>query len=346
MPERSVSHIMQRITLALAALLAVALAPDGAIAQSYSITGNVRFQLGDNGLPIPLEIGSGIPPVPMGNVIATPAATAKQFAPGGGLPRNLTLPPLAFTAPNVPINLPIYFANPNAFEFQTSISAVFPASTASFRAGGRTGPPVATYVVPGVGFMRYNAIANQFGGPGHPIFGGTANIALVGGLGAPCSGATCIFQLQPNTPPNAFGGPLGAASTFYRTPPSPGAFTAAVTPLGQITGIGSPVGLGQSDAGTHFAGPWTTGRVTVSMPGQFPPLLAMITGQDNRTPGGLGTISLVSGGIVKRTGGTAGDVPAFGWLNITVVPEPSVALQVSAGLGMLALLAGLRRSRH
>jgi hypothetical protein len=96
------------------------------------------------------------------------------------------------------------------------------------------------------------------------------------------------------------------------------------------------------------AGPFTTGMVTlqVTMQGiNLPVRSVMLAGYDNRTPGGLGNIQVVSGLLANSINGAAGGFP-IGWkMRIRVIPEPEAALQMTAGIMALVWL-GRQRSRR
>jgi len=244
-------------TLAFALLL---LAPAGsAVAATYSITGNARFQVG-NGLPSPI----GLTPAPGGRVVAIPGATIQQDS---ASPRRITLPASRLVTPGTPLVLGIAFSNPNAFQIATSQSVRFPRAAAVFSAGGRTG--MATEVIPVApsASIRYTSTSNQFGGPARPLFAGKRELALAAGASAPCTGPpACVALFASFAPAGQIGGPLGASATAMHPAASPGAFVATVTALGKIQALGTPLAPGLAVDVTSVAGPWTTGRVTVSVP--------------------------------------------------------------------------------
>lgn len=336
---RRISRTLQRSTrLVVSLVLAAALGDAPALAQTYSITGNVRYQVG-NGLPIPMTLA----PVPIGRAQAVPGATVQQsFI--AGLPPKITMPASQLTAPAVAMTLPVFPINPAQLQLQTAISAKFPRVSAVFQAGGRTGAATTTRNVLGVGLVRYQALLNQFGGPGLPSFGGNASIALPALGTPPCGpGPGCVAIFAPYMPGSAFGGPLTWTSAVTQIAPSPGLFAATIGPLGTILGLGLPLGPGIANLQTSFAGPWTTGMVTVSVPSAVPPQFFQLTGSDNRTPAGLGTISLVSGGLTQRS--IDGPNATRAWLNLTIVPEPATTLQVACGFAGLQALRRLRRRR-
>ncbi len=103
-------------------------------------------------------------------------------------------------------------------------------------------------------------------------------------------------------------------------------------------GIGGTATFGVFGSRVTF-GSWTTGTATITLP--YPPTLSFRTGSDNRTPGGLGQINLVTPIAVNSTLG--GFIPMFGTLTLNFVPEPGTPLLLGSGI---ALLAVLHRRRH
>jgi hypothetical protein len=93
--------------------------------------------------------------------------------------------------------------------------------------------------------------------------------------------------------------------------------------------------------------PWTTGRVTVSAAGGsgFPTRLVR-SGYDNRTPGGGGTIQMVTPRLTHWAAGSHwGDIAV---LRVQFAPEPEGWLLLATGLSLLAVLnhSGAGRARR
>jgi hypothetical protein len=112
--------------------------------------------------------------------------------------------------------------------------------------------------------------------------------------------------------------------------------TQMVTPMGAGNGVGAATS-------TSWGGPMTTGRVVVNAknPG-ISSTKWTNTGADQRTAGGKGQVSLVSGGLSVRTSfgvGTGGTERTMLTLKL---PEPSMALGLLVGI---AGLAGVSRRR-
>jgi hypothetical protein len=197
------------------------------------------------------------------------------------------------------------------------------------------------------GLMRYTKTTHQFGGTaqfGEPTKSAftnalaqgiqTVNVALNGGGGAAnCkydSGAnpTCkaIFAFASVAVTGAQGGTMGFANSTPGGTPTPnvGRIFMSVDPLGAITVVVGPTNTtapksGLPNAATSFGGPWTTGRLKVSVTQAIPPNpleIFTITGSDARGADGKGTISLVSGAMANRE--VTGPNSNRGWLNFCV----------------------------
>jgi hypothetical protein len=117
--------------------------------------------------------------------------------------------------------------------------------------------------------------------------------------------------------------------------------TVMITQLGTPTGPGTGMGLAQTS--TSWGGPLTTGMVTVQLiltgPDALPSTYSN-TGNDQRTVGGQGMVSLVSGSLASRNISGPGTSRTLLTLQL---PEPSMALGLIAGV---ALLVGVSRRRN
>lgn len=127
-----------------------------------------------------------------------------------------------------------------------------------------------------------------------------------------------------------------------------GRVTPAGRPVSPATQVIAPGGTGMgagAQTSTTWGGPLTTGRVVISVmnAGQAPGVFTN-TGSDQRTAGGMGQVSMVSGQMSLRT--SPPPVPPQGGSERTMLtiklPEPSMALGLIAGAG---LLAGVSRRR-
>ena len=95
------------------------------------------------------------------------------------------------------------------------------------------------------------------------------------------------------------------------------------------------------------AGRFTTGMVTlqITMQAGLPVRSVMLAGYDNRTPGGLGNIQVVSGTLANGFNGAAPGGTPLGWkMRISVIPEPSASFGLAAG-ALALLLVGLLHAR-
>jgi hypothetical protein len=107
-----------------------------------------------------------------------------------------------------------------------------------------------------------------------------------------------------------------------------------------LGGPGTDMGLGQTS--TSWGGPLTTGMVTVQQlaGGTLQPSTWSNTGNDQRTPGGQGMVSLVSGSLSSRNISGPGTSRTLLTLQL---PEPSMALGLFVGV---AALVGVSRRRN
>ena len=235
--------------------------------------------------------------------------------------------------------------------------------TAMFSAGGRSGPAIFTWCpglpLPTASFnpscspattatlitptpalqnmsLRYEATGAQFGGISQASVGGGADVVLragmpafpckataVGGTATQCSAAFSVVSVNSVA---AGGAPLGFKLSTIPAP-SPG----NIHPIG-VLGGGTVTAVGATPNGTfpknnvlNYGAPWTTGKVTIRAP-----LAAggaetfFLQGADNRVDG-IGSISLVSGGLSSRS--LSGDNANRTWQNLVVSPfsVPSIS---------------------
>ena len=352
------------IAIGILLFTAPALSARGEFYTYFSVVGGgAQFQIGD-GLPVPLQN----PKTAMGGPIGTwtmfppllipvtphPGKALVKLGTVGGNPRKFTMPPGLFRrkAPGRKA-----LAGP-AGEVRTNIEFSAPAQTLGsvvFKAGGRTGPPIATYLI-GKAAIQYTKTVAQFGGPmqtrlapvtpprkfvylgnppcKHPAFGGLD--------------VTCDAQLLAWSPgPLAvFGAPVGFTQMTSAPPPmSPNLVHASIpSPDLLIAKSASAAMTGvATDHATSWGFPWTTGRVIVSQSvaiGGYE--VFTITGKDSRV-NGFGTISLVSGALSTRK--FSGPNANRAWMRITM-PEPGAAISAVAALAVLGLCQGAARRRR
>ncbi len=354
-----------RLTSLLAAFAIVAGMAATAQATMHPLTGNLRFQIGD-GLPLPITFQ----PAPNGAVLPIPGAYV-SLPPGTGPARDLVfVEGKEFQYAVSTRNLPVFLLNDQVYQVKTSLGITYPLNAGSQLSSrklstsvrGRTGGPTVSYChgngtimgndnpacpngqgltsLPGI--MIYTRTSNQFGGAlTGRIFGG-ADIAL-NGQGAdqpPCAGAECkvlMALVNPNsTGTGGIGNIFGGSGTSPGTPASPGAYSATITLAGKITGVGSFSGPGIANPTTAAGAPWTTGMITVSQSQAVGSTsIFTLTGFDNRTAGGAGTISLVAANLSQRS--TSGPNANRGWMNMTL-GNALGALPTMSGPGIVALV--------
>jgi hypothetical protein len=334
---------------------------------THPLDGNVRFQIG-NDQPIPITWAARRP---HGAVHAIPGATVAMTSPNGAV----TLKPGQLTHARTPNWLFGLALDPNfaVFQLGTSLAVSFPAAvegTVSFAPAGRAGADVVTFcpgdvVTPagnpmcsdpseGIisGLMRYTRTGAEIGGPARGSFSGTANVAfrLSGGpLCAYASGANpsckAIFALTTPPPTGAWGGSFGVFVSTLRDAPSPGRFYVTLGPVGTILGITPTpyLGLGLPNLLTSYGGPWTAGKLTLSVTDNTGASteVFVLSGMDTRDPiTGQGSVSLVSGSVSDRS--LWAPTANRGWLNLIIKPPFGVVpAMTTPGLGAVIGLIAL-----
>jgi hypothetical protein len=180
----------------------------------------------------------------------------------------------------------------------------------------------------------------------------------------PCAGVGCNALLLKAV----IGGPQAAGGAPLTPVTTPGGavagmniynIVAGATPKGTISAINGPVASGPPAANTAVSAgfPWTTGRLTVSAPGAAgAPERWVLSGADLRTPGGAGTIQLVSGAVSIRPAPAAGGTGPNAnraWVRLVLANPTQVPTMSNLGLMLLTssllgigLFVGIRRSRR
>jgi len=149
-------------------------------------------------------------------------------------------------------------------------------------------------------------------------------------------------------PNGGFGGDAGLAGNAKIGLFGPPPFAFLTVPLGAF-GVEGATEMASSPLGvaiTAIGGGWTTGSVQVigtagPLNGQ---LLAQATGTDTRTPGGLGTIVLVTPTLAKTNVAGSQNLPLIGTLTLNFVPEPGTLMLLGWGIAGLALLGRRKAS--
>jgi hypothetical protein len=364
---------MNRTAVAAAFLFSLASQEASAATAYYSVAGGAQFQIGSE-RPMPLQpvpttggtwmkqvVTKTVFPKLLIPVDPDPAKALVQQTAGPD-PKQITIPPgvLHRPAPG-PMTLGLAKFNPRLLQVRTNIDFSAPAAKsgpAVLRAGGRTGPPIATYPGPIQGdVVRYVKTAAQFGGPLQTRIAPASPVRVWGHLGAmlPCkhpfflgSDLSCqatLFQEDPGTLVAA-GAKVGFTLTSAAAPAmSPNRVFASIPNTnGTIAKSASAFKSGTLTNMLTSAGfPWTTGRLHVSEISalgddeQF-----TITGMDSRV-NGIGTISLVSGALTERP--FSGPNGNRGWLRLTV-PEPGAVFGALTAFAALALCHGFARRRQ
>ena len=358
-------------------LVALVCGWSGAAQAQYSLLSGsgVQYQIGGE-LPLPPQL------VTTGGAMMSPIGTRTMFPPllippadgatvmqAPGLttlaPANLTLPPGVFKrVPSGPAVFGLRQAHARLWQVRTRLQFTapgnFPATmTVMFGAGNRTGAKTAVFTAPGFkGFARYSKSAKQFGGPAQArLVGLTPGRFWLNGLGAkaPCKhpafgGAQpdCVAALADGflVSRAAAGGPLGFTTSSAPAPVmSPGVVALSVPnakgTVAKSSSVAQTAPLTNMASSTGF--PWTTGMLTLSRTTNFgTPEKFAITGMDNRTKMGAGTLSLVSGALSIRE--FSGPDVNRGWMRFSL-PEPGAALGAGAALAALAVCHALARRR-
>jgi hypothetical protein len=357
--------VLRRFAL-LIAISALAL-PGPAGAAYYSVTGGgAQLQIGDGEFPLPVQPatagGAQIGTMTMFPPLLIPVnpdpakALVKQTA--GPDPKQITIPPGVFVRPAPgPKAIGVLKHNPKLLQVRTNFTFSAPApqlGSAALRAGGRTGPPIATFKGPILGaLVFYEKTTAQFGGPLQArIAPAPARVFVDRGIKLPCKhpvfgglDVTCQAPLVAWSPGSlaAFGAPVGFSTMTSAPPPkSPNIVNASIpNTTGLIAQSASAAKIGSIVNWATSAGfPWTTGRVIVSSKealGVYEKFT--VTGMDSRM-NGVGTISLVSGALSNRK--LSGPNGSRGWLRLSV-PEPSAARGALAALVTLSACRALAR---
>jgi len=373
---------LERFVSCLACLLLALGGAATARAKTYSLTGGGGQLAIGTRRPFPIQVfptsvtGTVFPPL----LVPAKLARTIQGTTAMSVQQRLTIPAGVLSRPAQQRTRGMFAQHTGLYAAATNLRYQWPAAPAVLSTGARTGNKTAWFTALG-GFVLYsNAAASKFGGPAR--FAITAGppagripgvpvtlyaIAVRPGGNPPCthpylippfsgtfSNPACVAALGASSPHFLVGGPVStyASSPSPPAPPVPGIGLGkfGTSPLGTVSSFTfTPTGTrsGFVDAASSVGFPWTTGMITASYPmgGAYP--FFTITGMDNRTPGGAGSIQLVAAGIVNRS--ISGPNVSAGWVRLQLAPRPDLptmppeGLAVMVGLMLLAAGYALRR---
>ena len=365
---REIESTAKRSAALLVGALLVFLLAGAANAATFSVaTGgsNLTWQTGSSVLPI---LGN-LPPSYGG----TPALRWRpQGYPTimgtGSSPVSLTIPPgLISFAPPYPVQLPVP-SIPSYVQFTTGLAAYAPKAggSATFKPGAKTSRPAnfswcpgaaanpaCTTVLTGGTQGSISGIIKYTAGAAGPQFGGTMSVLNTGIFSWYTVVATLpTYKVKLNNEGTGTetiaAGPgysnyvyasAGAGDKIFNSPPFVPTYYGAYS---IITDPGAPASTVAGASSIGWGMPFTTGTVYIKFPFYPGPYLTITgMGQDNRTPAGVGNISMVAGGILTAPGGgiTIGQIVTL-TLN---VPEPNEVQMLASGVGLIGLLGLVRR---
>ena len=364
---RELESTAKRWAAQLAGVLLVFLLAGAANAATFSVaTGgsNLTWQTGSSVLPI---LGN-LPPSYGG----TPALRWRpQGYPTimgtGSNPVSLTIPPgIISFAPPYPVQLPVP-SIPSYVQFTTGLAAYAPnGGSANFGPGpkgsrpanfswcpGASANPACTTVLSGGSQGSISGIIKYTAGTAGPQFGGTMSVLNSGIFSWYTVAATLpTYKVRLHNEgagtasiaagpgySNYVSEPAGAGDKIFNNPPFVPTYYGAYS---IITDPGAPASTVAGASSIGWGMPFTTGTVYVKFPFYPSPFITITgMGQDNRTPAGVGNISMVAGGILTAPGGgiTIGQIVTL-TLN---VPEPNEVQMLASGVGLIGLLALVRR---
>lgn len=185
-------------------------------------------------------------------------------------------------------------------------------------------------------FMNEAGSFGSQGGPGTAVF---SPLPRVPGFRASVSGGA-----------RRFGGTQRLLGSFVTKFGTLQTGILPLTPIGGSFGESQATGPHGGTAGffttTIWGFPWTTGAVTaMATTPMGAPLTATAQGSDQRTPGGLGTIQLVTPLLVSQrlNSDPFSRSGSIATLTLHFVPEPAVNLLFLGGIAGLALLSRFAR---
>jgi hypothetical protein len=321
-------------------------------------------------LLVPVKPGGAI----VEGTVAKPLLTATMgsIVTKSGYQRRLEVPAGVLDKAAAQTTVGVYFSNTTVYAVGTNLRYVWPSADAVFSTGVAAPAAVGGFG----GTMSYTNTLGplnlRFGGPAQfAISPGTEPAGLVGS--SPVTVYVKSALLGAVAPPcthNAFGGTaagsqfcraaialaaptgnaaVGGPTSFVGTTPGPvlagmnlAILKAGNTPLGTINlaALVASIPVGGNMASSQ-AGPWTTGKIVINNPSAFGAAeVFTLTGRDDRTAGGAGSIYLVGGALSARP--TTGPNSNRGWVRLdltSLAPLPSMSLNgLAATAGMILLL--------
>ncbi len=306
-----------------------------------------------------------------------PAAMSIMQPAGGTL--NIPVGVLSYMADGIPNNIGVFNTNPVVYQVATTLNYSWPNAAAVLAPGGApvgvVPGPAGGFITYGAGAAAFGGPA-QFAisvGPGGGTFGiptvaGMVPIATVfinvGGV-SPFLGMQIAYVGASNPFGYAAqGAPLTAVAMSTNFPNVANAFHSINSPVGgggcamwcatangliplnpamtdwSVGQPATPMGFLTNMATATEGFPFATALVTISAAGAVPKEIFFAKGNDARTAGGAGNISLVAGSLSDRN--LSGPNANRAWVSL---PEPTVALGAAAALGVLGLCHSLLRRR-
>lgn len=374
------SNLITSARLRAVAVLLVSFALAGAAnAGHFRVSGGgAQLSIG-GGLPLPIQApvpvsGNTFPTllIPVNPDAAKPGLIIETSAAGDVL----KIPAGVLKVAPAVNQVGVAVQNPTLYAVETNLGFSWPASDVTIGAGLRTDPntgntntvttTVSNVVVSGNNIRYSNVLGQRFGGPARfSISQGAAqgNIpsspvtvyarAATATTGAaPCThpalggtNAACVALLLPASPASiaAIGAPFAeATATTAPSAANPGVMVVQAAADGEIllsafTGGPAPV----VNAAQTKGFPLTTGKITVSAPAAGAPEVFVLSGADNRTAGGEGTIQFVAAALSTRT--LSGPNANRGWVELTLTSTaaPVPTLSEWARIATVALMVAL-----
>jgi hypothetical protein len=364
---QEIESTTKRWAAQLAGVLLVVLLAGAANAATFSVAtqgSNLTYQTASSVLPI------------LGNTPTYGGVTSLRWRPHGyptimgtGTgPVSLTIAPGLINQPGYTATLPVP-SLPSYVQFTTGLAAYAPnGGSATFKPGakgsrpanfswcpGASANPACTTVLAGGAQGSLSGIIKYTAGVDGPQFGGTMSVLNTGVFSWYTVEATIpTYKVRLNNEgagtatiaagpgySNYVSSSAGVGDKIFDSPPFVPTYSGFYS---IITNPGSPASTVPGGSSIGWGFPFTTGTVYIKVPFYPSPFLTITgKGQDNRTPLGIGNITMVAGGMLFGVGAGAGLVfPQIVTLTLNV-PEPSRVLLLASGVGLIGLMALVRR---